>query len=278
MFEELRKLFFGRPSVPPNRRHTIERCSDCEAQEGELHDLFCTKERCPFCGNQLASCDCISSVLKLSETEKKALDDYVDDSVPPLSGIMQRWKDALHQKGRIPFEAYRDDPLRAAHRGDLEALSDFLDDGFLPNSRNEVGYTALMSAARGAQVEVIRFLLARGADATLADQNGFTALRCAVMQPSSDGAREAACVRILVEAGAEPNVRDGNDGTPLMGAAWFGCVEAARELLQRGADATLVDKKGRTAKDLAIARTQTVKDPETVRCQTEILKLLGEAT
>jgi hypothetical protein len=265
MFEELKKLFSGMPSGPPKRRHMIERCPDCEVRDGELHDLFCTKERCPFCGNQLISCDCISSVLNLSETEQRALDDYIDDTVSPLSDIMERWKDALHRKGRIPFEAYRDDPLRAAHRGDLAAVRDFLDDGFFPNARNEVGYTALMSAARGGQVEMIRFLLSRGADATLSDQNGFTALHCAVMQPTMNGAREATSVRILVEAGVAPNVRDGNDGTPLMDAAWFGCVEAARELLERGANAALVDKKGRTARDLATARGHA-----------NILKLLDE--
>jgi hypothetical protein len=254
MLDALKRLFSSKPAAPPKRRHMIELCPDCGVREGELHDLFCTKERCPFCGNQLITCDCISSVLKLSDVEQDALDRYIDDTVPPLSDIMKRWKDALGSKGRVAFEAYRDDPLRAAHRGDLGAIRDFLDDGFTPNWRNEVGYTALMSAARGGQVEMIRFLLSRGADATLADQNGFTALHCAVMQPTNNGAREAICVQALIEAGVQPNVRDGSGGTPLMDAAWFGCVEAARELLLRGADATLVDQKGRTAKDLANSR------------------------
>ena len=50
----------------------IETCLDCGVRIGELHDLFCTKERCPFCGGQLISCDCIRNVLKLSEEESKS--------------------------------------------------------------------------------------------------------------------------------------------------------------------------------------------------------------
>jgi hypothetical protein len=49
------------------------RCPDCETPEGELHALFCTKERCPFCGGQLASCGCIHQVLALTEEERNSI-------------------------------------------------------------------------------------------------------------------------------------------------------------------------------------------------------------
>src|SRR5205085_9798397 len=133
----------GQRAIGP-KRHTIKACLDCGVQSGEFHDLFCTKERCPFCGGQLASCDCIRNVLKLSEEECRALDEYVDDSVPPLSDIMRRWREDLDRKGRVPFEAFPDDPIRAAYRGDVAAVKRFLDDGFPANAGNEVGYTALM--------------------------------------------------------------------------------------------------------------------------------------
>src|SRR5262245_26027413 len=149
MFDVLKRLLSGRKPEPQGKRHMIETCPDCEVRSGELHELFCTKERCPFCGGQLISCDCIRSVLKLSDPERQALEEYIDDSVPPLSHIMQRWRDALDKKGRVPFETFPDDPIRAAYRGDVEALQRFLADGFSPNVGNEVGYTALMGAARG---------------------------------------------------------------------------------------------------------------------------------
>ena len=81
-------------------------CPDCETPEGELHALFCTKERCPFCGAQLASCGCIYDVLALTEEERKSVEEYIDDSVEPLCGVMARWEEALNRKGRVPYIVY----------------------------------------------------------------------------------------------------------------------------------------------------------------------------
>ena len=68
-------------------------CSDCETPEGALHALFCTRERCPFCGAQLVSCGCLFAVLSLTEEERRAVEEYIDDSVEPLRGVMQRWEE-----------------------------------------------------------------------------------------------------------------------------------------------------------------------------------------
>ncbi len=65
--------------------------------------MFCSKERCPFCGHQLVTCGCISKVLNLSPDEQTAVDDYEDDQAEPLAGIIERWKVALAEKGRAPF-------------------------------------------------------------------------------------------------------------------------------------------------------------------------------
>jgi hypothetical protein len=34
-------------------------CIDCDAAEGELHELGCDTEECPRCGEQLISCGCL---------------------------------------------------------------------------------------------------------------------------------------------------------------------------------------------------------------------------
>ena len=251
MFDALKRLFTGKKAPTQGPQQQVETCPDCGVRVGELHDFFCTKERCPFCHGQLASCDCIRTILKLSEPEQQALDEYIDDSVPPLSDIMQRWRDVLVEQGRIPFEAIPDDPIRAAYRGDVDAIRRFIEDGFSPNAGNDIGYTALMGAARGERLDVIRLLLSHGGTAELADQRGCTALHCIVAQPVNDASKQVACLRALLDAGADPNARSEEGITPLMKAAWFGCTDSARELLKCGADPLLRDSKGRSARDLA---------------------------
>ena len=81
----------------------MSECPDCGCQLGELHEMFCTKERCPFCKGQLVSCGCISKVLDLTTEEQQALDEYIDDTEEPLMSVNERWVSALKEKGRIPF-------------------------------------------------------------------------------------------------------------------------------------------------------------------------------
>ena len=78
-------------------------CSDCRATTGQLHDLGCLKERCPFCLGQLPLCDCIYDVLALNPEEQKVVEGFIDDMEEPLHGIMMRWHAALARKGRFPF-------------------------------------------------------------------------------------------------------------------------------------------------------------------------------
>jgi hypothetical protein len=81
-----------------------ESCRDCGCAVGELHELFCSLERCPFCSNQLVSCRCIVSHLDLSSEELAALDAYEDDQVEPLRGVLRRWERMLARKGRVPLQ------------------------------------------------------------------------------------------------------------------------------------------------------------------------------
>ncbi len=78
-------------------------CPDCDAPPDQLHEPFCLQERCPFCSQQLPTCDCILDVLQLTDDERVAIEEYVDDSIEPLRSICERWFTALEQKGRIPW-------------------------------------------------------------------------------------------------------------------------------------------------------------------------------
>ena len=60
-------------------------CHDCGCEEGELHELGCDMERCPFCGEQLISCACSINLF-----EGKPFNEA-------------KWIKMLNDKGRIPF-------------------------------------------------------------------------------------------------------------------------------------------------------------------------------
>ena len=51
-------------------------------------------------------------------------------------------------------------------------------------------------------------------------------------------------VRILIDSGADVNVRNGDQGTPCFGAAFFGRADCLRLLIDNGANPTLVNSAG----------------------------------
>lgn len=157
-----------------------------------------------------------------------------------------------------------DELLQACGKGELDEVSRLLDSGVSPSSANKIGYTPLMSAASSYRVEVLKLLLARGADPNSRTADGLSALHCAVGSTPSQPARQAECVRTLLSSGSSPNVCTDTGLTPLMNAAWFGCHDAAKVLLANKADESLKDNMGRTARDLALAKNRT-----------EVLRLLA---
>lgn len=85
-----------------------------------------------------------------------------------------------------------------------EALLEF---GADPNIRDEIGRTPLMTAAKFASLKMLGLLLSRGADVKFADQRGRTALHWATTGEHSD----VDVIRVLLAAGAEKD-RQNSDG------------------------------------------------------------------
>lgn len=262
MFGWLQRLLQPREQLP-SLSDWEKNCPDCETENGKLHDLYCTKERCPFCHGQLISCGCLPEVLKLNERERQCLDEYIDDSIEPLKGIMERWEGALNEKGRVPFVSRpltidADGLILAAGRGEMPFVKRLLAEGVAVDAVNEVNHTALMTAASTGQIDILRFLIKAGANVNHRNQHLWSPLHCAVNSPMSTFQKyeqaKLACVEELINHGADLNALNDFGSTPLMNAAWFGRFPAVIHLIEKGASTTFSDKKGRTAEILARER------------------------
>ena len=104
--------------INPTERTEI-RCGDCGAHEGQLHDIGCGMERCPFCGGQLIGCDCIYEKLELFDEEKYSIETW---HLPPeiynegVGGkLWDKWVEILNNRGRYPFIRF---PILCALCGD----------------------------------------------------------------------------------------------------------------------------------------------------------------
>lgn len=142
--------------------------------------------------------------------------------------------------------------MMAAARGDMDSLEQLIQAGADVRARNKWQQTALMLAAQSGSEEKVRRLLETGAADDLAhrDRTGKTALMLAT--ESRDANPEL--MRILIEAGSDPNDADAEAVTPLMRAALLGDADKVRFLLTSGADAELTDLRGYTAMDWAETR------------------------
>lgn len=119
------------------------------------------------------------------------------------------------------------------------------------NASGKNGVTALMVYVWRDRKDAVMRLLARGADVTLTDNDGDTALH---------GAAEIGNVettRLLLAKGADVNAKNKVGGTPLMWAAVFGNDDVVLELLKHGADPRLKDEDGVTALQWAEKNNRT---------------------
>jgi uncharacterized protein len=140
------------------------------------------------------------------------------------------------------------DAFEAAAFGDVDRLTELLsDEPSLVTSYSGDGFTALHFAAFFGRFEAAALLIGRGAEVDAFGRGWMTgtAMHSAVSRLQSD------VVRILLEAGANPNVRQSAGWTPLHAAAMNGDLTSVELLLASGAEPTATNDEGRSVIDLA---------------------------
>jgi hypothetical protein len=121
------------------------------------------------------------------------------------------------------------------------------------------GDTALHLAAAGYRIEIVRLLLAAGADPNAAMNHRRSgplhyAADGYINGPAWDAKRQVKTIRCLLEAGANVHAQDKNGAAPLHRAVRTRCAAAVQYLLQAGADPTRRNKPGSTPFHLAVSR------------------------
>lgn len=186
-------------------------------------------------------------------------------------GDLARLRDALKSGRRVEREGRQEAFWMAVQKGYVESVEIFLRAGVnagpaewrddspvklasrlghreverLLIEKIESAHKVLAAVEKGDGEELAR-LISRGA---FVGVKGFEAMGTPLLAASGRG--DAAAVRILLAAGADPDDRDMDGATALIAAARAGSVPIVRMLLEAGADPTLRTVRGLTAFEAA---------------------------
>jgi ankyrin repeat protein len=137
--------------------------------------------------------------------------------------------------------------IAAIVAGDLSRVQKLLEEGASPDSRNGNGIPALALAAGMRNAAIVKALLSKGADVHATTNNAAAKMIEVPVVWQAAGWGSAETLRLILQAGANPNVHDGEGITPLMIAALLGNTETIPVLIEAKADLKARDLKEQTA-------------------------------
>ena len=136
--------------------------------------------------------------------------------------------------------------LAASDSDSVDIMRWLLDHGADPNAATRYRQTPLHRAVDGASHRGVQVLLEHKPDVNSQDQEGRTALRWVISYSSLSPEKRVDVARLLLDHGADPNIRDHSHSTPLHEASSSGSLDLARLLLIYGANIDEKDREGRT--------------------------------
>src|SRR5260370_37471227 len=150
-------------------------------------------------------------------------------------------KSSLAKGAAVDTRDQRGTPLlmHAAAVGSPEAVKLLLDKGADVNARNELEATPLILAA--GNVEKARMLVEKGAGVNAQSNLGSPPL---IIAAGCDGS--APTVKLLLDKGADPNVKDKRGNIALVAAATADNLDSVKLLLAKGAGPDVPDSQGYT--------------------------------
>lgn len=119
---------------------------------------------------------------------------------------------------------------RAAHTGDITAISRLIADGADLNARDGAGRTPVHVAAFASQDEALRALSQAGADMNALEAQDYDVVTIAAV------ANDPELMSLAIELGNDPGLTTSPyEGTALIAAAHLGHAEVVRRLIEAGA-------------------------------------------
>lgn len=125
----------------------------------------------------------------------------------------------------------------AASSGNEDLINFLLDEGLHIDYPTPDGWTPLFIAARDGRAEAAKLLVFRQADLNFQTNRGATALLMAITQPYPSEKERLDLLVYMLKRGADPNLADENGFSPLYYAAVTRNPQAVQTLLEYGAQA-----------------------------------------